>query len=140
MQNHTYNDRHPMQPWSMPMPRNKTTPTPDFGQRMVALRKAAGYTQVELAQELGVSQRMISHYEGRAEHPPAGLLPALAKALGVTTDALLGIKPPKKTAKRDTRLERRLQQVQHLDPKPRKQIMQLIDTFIAAEQLKRRAG
>ena len=32
--------------------------------RVRALRKAAGYTQQELAQELGVSRRMIAYYEG----------------------------------------------------------------------------
>jgi len=107
---------------------------------MTELRKAAGYTQVELAKELGISQRMVSYYEGRAEHPPTGILPALAKALGVTTDELLGVQAVKETRKPDSRLERRLQQIQRLDPKPRKQIMQLIDTFIQAEQLKQEAN
>lgn len=49
---------------------------PDFGTRMAELRKAAGYTQVELAKQLGISQRMISYYEGRADPPPTGILPA----------------------------------------------------------------
>ncbi|MHB8414822.1 MAG: helix-turn-helix domain-containing protein [Acidiferrobacteraceae bacterium] len=139
MKNRVYNDQYQTRPWSIAMPHYKTAPTPSFGQRLAALRKTVGYTQVELAREIGVSQRMISHYEGRAEHPPAGLLPDLAQALGVTTDMLLGIKPSTK-ARRDTRLERRLQQVQRLDPKPRQQILQLIDTFIEAEQLKRQTG
>lgn len=122
------------------MPSKKSNQGSDFGQRMAELRKAAGYTQVELAKELGISQRMISHYEGRAEHPPTGVLPALAKALGVTTDELLGVAPVKKARKSDTCLERRLQQIQKLAPRPRKQIMQLIDTFIEAEQLKQKAN
>lgn len=138
MQNHLYNAGHPIQSWRFTMPSKKHTQGSDFGQRMAELRKAAGYTQVELAKELGISQRMVSHYEGRAEHPPAAQLPALAKALGVTTDELLGIKPVKKARKPDTRLERRLQQIQKLDSRPRKQIMQLIDTFLEAEQLKQK--
>lgn len=138
MQNHTYNDRHHEQRWDATMPRKKQHTAPDFGQRLTALRKAAGYTQVELADELGITQRMISHYEGRIEHPPSAILPSLAKALGVTTDELLGLRPVKKARKRDTRLERRLQQIQKLDARPRKQIMQLIDTFIEAERLKQK--
>lgn len=138
MQNHVYNAGHQIQPWGITMPSKKHNQGSDFGQRMAELRKAAGYTQVELAKELGISQRMISHYEGRAEHPPAAQLPALAKALGVSTDELLGIRPVKKARKPDTRLERRLQQIQKLDPRPRKQIMQLIDTFLEAEQLKQK--
>ena len=122
------------------MPSKKSNQGSNFGQRMAELRKAAGYTQAELTKEIGISQRMISHYEGRAEHPPTAVLPALAKAFGVTTDKLLGVIPVKKARNPDTRLERRLQQIQRLDPKPRKQIMQLIDTFIEAEQLKQKTN
>jgi hypothetical protein len=63
----------------------------------------------------------------------------LAKALGISTDELLGIKPVKRTRKPDTRLQRRLQQIEKLSPRPRKQIIQLIDTFIEAEQLKQKS-
>ena len=31
-----------------------------FGERLAGLRKAAGFTQIELAAELGVSQRMVA--------------------------------------------------------------------------------
>jgi transcriptional regulator with XRE-family HTH domain len=140
MHNHAYDDGHRIQPRGIAMPSKKSNQGSNFGQRMAELRKATGYTQVELAKELGSSQRMISHYEGRAEHPPTAALPALAKVFGVTTDELLGVIPVKKARNADTHLERRLQQIQRLDPKPRKQIMQLIDTFIEAEQLKQKAN
>ncbi len=140
MQNRAYNDRHRIAPWSSPMPRKKQTEATDFGQRLASLRKAAGYTQVELAEELGVSQRMISYYESHTEHPPSALLPELAKALGVTADELLGITPVKRARKRDTRLERRFQQIEKLGPKEKRQIMQLLDAFIEREQLKQKAS
>lgn len=104
------------------------------------LRKAAGYTQVELAKELGVSQRMISYYEGHTEHPPSALIPQMAKLLGVTADELLGIKPVKKTRKPDTRLQRRFQQIESMGAKEKRQIMQVLDAFIEREQLKRKAS
>ena len=140
MQNHACNGGHRIQASGITMPSKKSNQGSNFGQHMAELRKAAGYTQVELAKELGISQRMISHYEGRAEHPPTAVLPALAKVFGVTTDELLGVTPVKKARNANTRLERRLQQIQRLDPKPRKQIMQLIDTFIEAEQLKQKVN
>ena len=40
-----------------------------FGTRLVALRKAAGYTQQQLADELGVTRRMVAYYETESEHP-----------------------------------------------------------------------
>ncbi len=39
-----------------------------FGDRLVMLRKTVGFTQQELAKELGVSRRMIAFYEGETQH------------------------------------------------------------------------
>ncbi|MGD8910905.1 MAG: helix-turn-helix transcriptional regulator [Chromatiales bacterium] len=117
------------------MPKQKVEDLTDFGKRLVKLRKAAGYTQTELAQELGVTQRMVSYYEGHSEYPPAALLPKLSTLLGVSSDELLGIAPLKKAKKPDTRLQRRFQQIEKLPPKERRQLVLLIDTFLKANQL-----
>lgn len=119
----------------MPRARERTT---EFGARLTALRKAAGYTQVELAAELGTTQRMIAYYESRAEKAPAALLPKLAAALGVSADELLGIKPLRKGRKPDTQLQRRLQRIEKLDPKDKRQVLQLLDAFLERERLKRK--
>lgn len=123
------------------MPKAKEHAT-DFGARLTELRKAAGYTQVELAAALGTTQRMIAYYESRAEKAPAALLPQMAQALGVSTDEILGIKPLKKGKGKqpDTRLQRRLQRIEKLDPKAKRQITQLLDTFIEREELKQRVN
>jgi hypothetical protein len=83
----------------------------DFGARLTELRKAAGYTQVELA-----------------------------AALDASADELLGIKPIKKGKKPDTQLHRRLQRIEKLDSKAKRQITQLLDTFIEREELKQRVN
>ncbi len=121
---------------SFPVPKQNVEQLTEFGRRFAALRKKSGYTQAELAQELGVSQRMISYYEGQSDYPPASLLPNMAKLLGVTTDELLGIKPLKKTAQPDSRMLRRMQQIEKLSIAKRKQIIQVIDTFIENEHLR----
>jgi len=95
-----------------------------------------GYTQAELAHELGVSQRMVSYYEGRSEFPPASLLPSMARLLGVTTDALLGFKPLRAARPPDNRLLRRMRQIDKLSVARKRQIMQVIDAFLENEQLK----
>lgn len=124
------------------MPKQKTPEATTFGQRLAALRKAAGYTQQDLAAEVGVSRRMIAYYEGQSEHPPTTLLPALARALHVSSDELLGLdSTPKRNGRpRDNRMQRRLQQIASLPPEERRQIMQLVDAFIERGQLKRRAS
>jgi transcriptional regulator with XRE-family HTH domain len=103
------------------------------------LRKAAGFTQQELADEVGVSRRMVAYYEVQSEHPPTTLLPSIARALRVSTDALLGLTPITRAAKpRNTRLERRIQEIEKLDARKKRQIMQFLDTFIDNEKLKQK--
>jgi len=111
-----------------------------FGARLSRLRKQAGYTQQEIAQEIGVSRRMIAYYEGETERPPTTLLPALAEALGVTTDALLGVSALKKVAKPDRRLQRRMQQIEKMNPREKRQVLQILDAFIEREQLRATKG
>lgn len=81
---------------------------------------------------------MVSYYEGHSEFPPSPLIPKLALLLGVTSDELLGLKPIKKTKQPDTRLMRRLQQIEKLGASKKRQLLQIIDTFIEAEQLKQK--
>lgn len=112
-----------------------------FGKRLAELRKRAGYTQVELAEELGVTQRVITYYERESEHPPASLLPKIAQALKITTDELLGHAPIKNELKlRNTRLRRRLQQIEQLGTKEKRQVLQFLDTVIEREKLKKKAA
>lgn len=121
------------------MPKSKHATAGGFGARLAQLRKAAGFTQLDLADTVGVSRRMIAYYEVQSEHPPTTLLPAIAQALDVTTDALLGSTPVKKRAPpKDSRLHRRLQQIEKLDPTEKRHVLQLLDAFIERGQLKRK--
>ncbi|GAB4366008.1 MAG: hypothetical protein Kow00128_09010 [Deltaproteobacteria bacterium] len=139
--NQGYNLGHQRQEWNEQMPRKKIEGVPGFGARLAKMRKAAGYTQVELAAEIGVSQRNIAYYEGQTEHPPGSLLPKLAQALGVTIDELMGITPIRKAARTgSSRLQRRLAQIEKLNAREKRQILQFLDTFIERERLRRKAG
>jgi len=109
-----------------------------FGERLARLRKAAGFSQRELATELGISHRVIAYYEGETEHPPTHLLPHLAKALKVSADELMGLEKTKKNGRtQDTRLWRRFSQVEKLPPPKRKQIVQILDAFLGSEKVKK---
>ncbi len=135
-----YNSGHPIEDWSMSMPRKKIDPETGFGERLAQLRKAAGFTQAELAAEHGLTQRNIAYYEGETQHPPGSLLVPMAKALGVTTDELLGAIPIRRAGRpASTRLQRRLSAIEKLDTREKRQIMAFLDTFIEREQLKKKA-
>ena len=134
-----YNTRHNKRQEENVMPKLKIEDNGagTFGERMAKFRKKAGYSQRDLAKETDISQRMIAYYEKQAQHPPTHLLPTLAKALGVSADELLGIKETNpKNQKKDMRLWRRFSQIEQMETKEKRQILQLLDTFIENEQLK----
>lgn len=107
-----------------------------FGKRLANFRKSAGYSQRALAAELNISYRVIAYYEGETTYPPAHLLPQLAKALGISTDQLLGVEKVKEAngMMRDNRLWRRFSQVEKLPPSDRRPIIQIIDAVLRGKQ------
>jgi ribosome-binding protein aMBF1 (putative translation factor) len=66
-----------------------------FGARLAELRQARGLSQDELATLVDVSRRV--YYEVQSAQPPGALLVDLARALKVSTDELLGVKPVRET-------------------------------------------
>lgn len=121
------------------MPKRKTTVVETFGERLAQLRRNAGFTQVEFAAEIGITQRMVAYYEAPGAQPPAHLLPQMAQALGVGIEVLLGMSPARRVKKTaSNRLERRLLEIEKLDTKAKRQITQILDTFIEREKLKQR--
>jgi len=118
----------------------QTATTEPFGARMARLRNAAGFSQRDLAKELGVSQRMVAYYEAHSEHPPAHLLPALVELFGVGTDELLGMRPPRAARPVNARLLHRVRQIDKLPPKPKKHLLALIDAFLEREAFAKKAG
>ena len=123
------------------MSKRKKDVIENFGERLAQLRKAAGYTQVEFAAEVGITQRMVAYYEAPNAQPPARLLPQIATALGVTIDELFGRSAQRKLAKQegDSRLRRRLLAIEKLDVAEKRQVLQVIDALIERGQLKRKA-
>lgn len=90
-------------------------------------------------QAVGVSQRMIAYYETHAEKAPAHHLAALAQVLRASVDELVGYQPVQAPADRaNPRLWRKLRQVEALPPPDRKQVLQLIDTLVERDALKKR--
>jgi transcriptional regulator with XRE-family HTH domain len=135
-----YNTRHNITQRNIVMPKKLNMENAEsFGQRMAKMRNAAGYSQRDLAKETGISQRMIAYYEKQAKYPPTHLLPILVQALGTTADELLGIEQSN-GQKKDMRLWRRFSQIENLDTKEKRQILQLLDTFIEKEKLKNKVS
>src|SRR5271166_4759437 len=60
-----------------------------FGESLKRFRESAGLSQSALAEKAGLSIRSIQNWEQGHRVPWATALPALAKALGISTDMLL---------------------------------------------------
>lgn len=106
-----------------------------IGQRLARIRKEKGYTQIELAEKVGLVQAMISDYEVGKLRVLGETAIQLAKALGISTDELLGLKKIKSNGKKLTsRLRRRMDQIQTLPPHKQKTLLTTIDAFIKGMQ------
>lgn len=66
--------------------------------RIKKYRKAAGMTQVKLAEIMKVSQSTVCAWETGAANPPADVLPKLADLFHCTIDALFGREDARDTA------------------------------------------
>ena len=119
------------------MPRKKYTET-SFGERLIGLRKAHGLTQIQLAKAAKTTQRAISYYENEAGFPPAPAVVALARALHVTTDELLGMKPQPREASKfeqvtsdpeSMRLWKRFQRIARLPERDQRAVIRLINSL-----------
>lgn len=60
-----------------------------FADKLIALRKKAGYSQEELAQQLNVTRQSVSKWEGAQSVPDIEKILQISKLFGVTTDYLL---------------------------------------------------
>lgn len=57
--------------------------------KIITLRKKNGWSQEELAEQVGVSRQAVSKWEGAQSVPDLGKILLLSQAFGVTTDYLL---------------------------------------------------
>ena len=103
-----------------------------IAKRLRETRKRKGITQVELAEKLGIRQVLISQYERGQTRIHGSLIAGLAKALGTSSDEILGLKAPKNdVAINDRRFLRRLALVDRLPRRKKDALLTTIDAFLA---------
>lgn len=101
-----------------------------LGNRIAALRKEMGLTQVQLAEILGISQQHMASFEAGRRKVSASSIPLLAQLFGVSTDDLLGLQD--KPAKRGPtpKLQRQIEQISLLPRNKQKFVMEMLETVI----------
>lgn len=104
-----------------------------FGERLAALRKGQGLTQVQLAQLLDVSQQAITAYESGQRRVPISTLPLLARTLGVSLEDLIGVPASRGAGKRGPapKLQQQLEQLQTLPKAKQRMVSEVLDSLLA---------
>ena len=108
----------------------------DLGQRIAALRRERGLTQVQLAEVMGVAQQTLAHYEAGRLRLLAGALPNLADQLGVGIEDLIGASTKRRNGKRgpQPKIQQQLERIQALPAAKQRAISQVLDSVLAAHQ------
>lgn len=114
-----------------------------LGARIAKARKDHGMTQQQLAEQLGIAQQTLAHYEVGRARLPVSMLPTLARLLMLSLDELMGqstqpaggagATAARRGAKRGpvSRLQQQIDAVAKL-PKTRQQfVSQMLETVLA---------
>ncbi len=118
-----------------------TTQAETVGDRIRRYRKAKAWTQTQLGEAVGISQRLVAYYEAQGGSPSPDLLMSFAEALGVTTNALLGVdrtRGAEPMTAGSLRLWKRFRRLEQLPEHDRKTVLKMIDTL--AENASRKRG
>ena len=117
------------------MARRMTRPRSAYGKHLAELRKAAGLTQVELANTLGVPQSNIAFWEQSEKPPRSDVLPAMAQAFGVRLEELLKVETGRRTAAKKKngptgRVREVFDRVSKLPRRQQEKIVEFVSAFV----------
>jgi len=101
-----------------------------LGQRLARLRKERGFTQVELAEKIGIVQTLVTDYETDRLRLTAEMAVRFALALDISMDELLHPKAATPKKKSSRRVLRQLEQIQALPDHQQTVLLKTIDTFL----------
>src|SRR5258708_363451 len=113
--------------WTGTMTEDEKVFSANLGRCVALLRRQRGLTQAQLGELLGISQQKIAAVELGTRRMGVAMLPALAKALAVTIDVLLGEKS--QPAKRGPipKLHRHMERIAQLPKAQQRFVLQVLD-------------
>jgi len=102
-----------------------------LGARIAEFRKSAAITQVQLAETLSVSQQTVASWEVGRRGVPVATLPALARALSVSIENLIGEKAPPGKRGPTPQLQQKIERLTRLPKAQQRLVLQMLDGVLA---------
>lgn len=121
----------------MPEKKDYASPTDEkaIGGALRDARRKRGITQKELADKLEMDQSVLSRYERGQIRVHGALLATFAKALGVSSDEILGLQKTKEQPTiKDRRFLRRLHQIDGLPRRQKDALLTTIDALLKSKR------
>lgn len=111
-----------------------TKEAPLFGQRMAALRQQKGLTQMQLAERMNTTQKMIDYYERRSPNPTLDVMQKIATALEISVTELLGEQATRiraaKKAGPTSKVQKVFEDVSRLPRRQQEKIVEFVSAFV----------
>lgn len=102
-----------------------------LGARIACLRKEQGLSQQALADELGIAQQTLAHYEVGRARMPVSLLPVMAQFFGIGVDEFLGLKNGAGKRGPTPMLQRQIERLSRLPKAKQKVVMEMLDGVLS---------
>ncbi len=110
-----------------------------FGTNLKQIRKKKGYTQTQLANIAGVTQRVIEYYENHVKRPSLDKVKKLSHALDVSDEELLGIaKSPGKKKSDDVsyKILKKVRVIEELPTRDQNAIFHFINALVEKNKVR----
>jgi transcriptional regulator with XRE-family HTH domain len=102
-----------------------------LGARIAELRKSAAITQVQLSDTLGVSQQTVASWEVGRRGVPVATLSALARALSVSVETVIGEKAAPAKRGPAPQLQQRIERLTRLPKAQQRLVLQMLDGVLS---------
>lgn len=107
-----------------------------IGDKILALRKNKGWSQQQLAGQIGTSGPIIGRYERGEMTPSVEVAKKLADSFGITLDYLVD-DTGRLAEIKDKAMLKRLTQIEELDQEEKNTIVQVIDSLLRDAKAKK---
>lgn len=101
-----------------------------LGARVASLRRQQDLTQAQLGELAGISQQKVAAVELGTRRLAIAELPAMAKALGVTLEELIGEEPKRAKRGPTPKLQQQLERVASLPKARQRLVSEMLDAVL----------